>query len=124
MDVAWLGDTSSPGLGGNTVLAGHIALRDQGNGPFRYLYNLKSGDLVYVYTARNHYTYSVREQTVVAPNDPTVVGSTGRSQLTLLTCTGWDVETLTYTRRRAVFADLVEVTPSSSDETDGRLDRK
>ncbi len=112
MDIAWLGNTSSPGLGGNTVLAGHITVLYLGNGPFRHLYSLKSGDLVYVYTYKNIYTYSVREQAVIKTDDSSVVGPTDQPQLTLLTCTGWDDETLRYTKRRAVFADLVSVAPT------------
>ena len=112
MDIAWLGNTSSPGLGSNTVLAGHITVLYQGNGLFRYLYLLKPGDLVYVHTTWNVYTYSVREQAVVTPNDSRAVGPTDQSQITLLTCTGWDEQARQYTHRRAVYADLVSVSPS------------
>jgi LPXTG-site transpeptidase (sortase) family protein len=118
LDIAWLGDTSSPGLGSNTVLAGHITVLYLGNGPFRYLYRLKPGDLVYVYTDWNVYTYSIREQKVVRENDSSVVGPTDRSQVTLLTCTGWDEEALQYTDRRAVFADLVDTSSLVINQTD------
>jgi LPXTG-site transpeptidase (sortase) family protein len=117
-NIAWLGNTSSPGLGSNTVLAGHITVRYLGNGPFRYLSRLNPGDLVHVYTVWHIYTYSVREQAVVKINESTVVGPTEQSQLTLLTCTGWDDDTLQYTRRRAVFADLVGVSPITTEKTE------
>ena len=112
MDIAWLGNTSSPALGSNTVLAGHITVQHSSNGPFRYLYHLRPGDLVHVHTLRDVYTYAVRDQQVVMPNDSSVIGPTDGSQITLLTCTGWDEETRQYTHRRAVFADLVSVSPS------------
>jgi LPXTG-site transpeptidase (sortase) family protein len=109
LDIAWLGNTSSPGMGSNTALAGHVTTVYQGNGPFRYLARLEAGDLVHVYTEWNIYTYAVREHTVVKPNDSRVVGATEEAQLTLITCTGWNDEDRQYTSRRAVFADLVSV---------------
>jgi LPXTG-site transpeptidase (sortase) family protein len=109
LDIAWLGGTSSPGLGSNTVLAGHVTTVYQGNGPFRYLARLQAGDLVQVYTEWNIYTYAVREQMVVKSNDSRVVGATEEAQLTLITCTGWNDDDRGYTSRRTVFADLVGV---------------
>jgi LPXTG-site transpeptidase (sortase) family protein len=118
LDIAWLGGTSSPGLESNTVLAGHVTAMFLGNGPFRYLNSLHPGDLVRVYTEWNVYTYAVREQMVVKPNDSMVVGATEKAQLTLITCTGWNDEYGVYTSRRAVFADLVSV--DSLAEQDGQ----
>jgi hypothetical protein len=34
-EIAWLGGSSWPGLGSNTVLAGHVTIRDYGNGAKR-----------------------------------------------------------------------------------------
>ena len=110
-EVAWLGDTSWPGLGGNTVLAGHITVRGLGNGPFRYLENIKPDDEVTVYSEANKYTYKVREQVVVNETDMGVVLPTVGTQLTLITCTGWDDELDVYRFRRVVFADLVKAEP-------------
>jgi LPXTG-site transpeptidase (sortase) family protein len=118
LDIAWLGNTSSPGLGGNTVLAGHVTTVYQGNGPFRYLARLQPGDLVHVHTERYIYTYSAREQMVVKPNDSRVVGATEEAQLTLITCTGWNDEDRGYTSRRAVFADLVSVQSLAGEDGD------
>lgn len=110
-EVAWLGDTSWPGLGGNTVLAGHITVRGLGNGPFRYLENINPDDQMTVYTEANKYTYKVREQVVVNETDMGVVLPTVGTQLTLITCTGWDDELDVYRFRRVVFADLVKAEP-------------
>jgi LPXTG-site transpeptidase (sortase) family protein len=110
-EVAWLGNTSWPGLGGNTVLAGHITVRGLGNGPFRYLDNINPGDEVTVYTESNKYTYKVREQVVVNETDMGVVLPTVGTQLTLITCTGWDDVLDVYRFRRVVFADLDKTEP-------------
>lgn len=109
--VAWLGDTSWPGLGGNTALAGHVLLRGGQLGPFYYLEKMKPGEEIIIYTERNVYTYTVRERRVVAPTDMYVLDPTGSPQLTLITCTAWDAEAKTYTQRQVVFADLVNVVP-------------
>jgi len=110
-EIAWLGNSSWPGLGGNTALAGHVTVRGIGNGPFRYLDQLKTGDTLKVYTERAIYTYRVREQIVVGENDLWIVESTATSQLTLITCTDWNKDFQTYLKRLVVFADLEGSTP-------------
>lgn len=110
-EIAWLGNTSWPGLGSNTVLAGHITVRGLGNGPFRYLENISPGDQLTVYTEANKYTYQVREQVVVNETDMAVTLPTVGTQLTLITCTGWDDELDLYRFRRVVFADMVKAEP-------------
>lgn len=110
-EIAWLGNTSWPGLGANTVLAGHITVRGLGNGPFRYLEDVAPGDSVTLYTEENQYTYQVREQLVVNETDMGVVLPTVGTQLTLITCTGWDDELDIYRFRRVVMADLVKTEP-------------
>ena len=108
-EVAWMGDTSWPGLGGNTGLAGHIDLFNGEEGPFSRLGELKPGDQVILYTEQNLYTYVVREQVVVGDTDMSVIGQTEKPQLTLITCTGWDKELKLYLQRLVVFSDLLEV---------------
>jgi LPXTG-site transpeptidase (sortase) family protein len=112
-EVAWMGETSWPGLGGNTALAGHITLRDGGNGPFRYLEDIIPGDQVTLFTEKNIYTYQVREQRVVAQTDLSVVRPTDGTQLTLITCAGWDQTLRYYQDRLVVVADLVKVEPKA-----------
>ncbi len=108
-EIAWMGDTSWPGLGGNTGLAGHVDLADGSAGPFWNLKNLKPGDQVIVYTESKVYTYQVREQTVVDDTDLSVVAPTDSPQVTLITCTGWDAELYAYMKRLIVYADLKSV---------------
>lgn len=110
-EVAWMGDTSWPGLGGNTGLAGHVTLRDGRDGPFRYLGDLNGGELINLYTEENVYSYQVRAARIVEDNDFSVITKTDYSQLTLITCTEWDKDLGIYLKRIVVFADLVEVEP-------------
>jgi LPXTG-site transpeptidase (sortase) family protein len=110
-EVAWLGNTSWPGIGSNTVLAGHVTVRGLGNGPFRYLENLAVGDQVTLYTEEYAYTYTMREQIMVDETNLGVLLATTNPQLTLVTCTGWDTELEIYRYRMVVFADLAHTEP-------------
>ncbi len=110
-EIAWLGDTSWPGIGGNTALAGHVTLSGGGNGPFRYLSELRYGDSIFVQTAENVYQYMVQDSTVVEQTDIAVLEPTDESRLTLITCTEWDPETGFYMKRLVVEADLIQVRP-------------
>ncbi|HSQ26666.1 MAG TPA: sortase [Anaerolineales bacterium] len=110
-EVAWMGDTSWPGLGSNTGLAGHVDLANGDSGPFWNLGDLKAGDQVTVFTEHNQYTYMVRDSRIVPDSDLSVIEPTEKPQLTLITCAGWDAELKLYLLRLVVFADLVEVKP-------------
>jgi LPXTG-site transpeptidase (sortase) family protein len=110
-EVAWMGDSSWPGLGGNTALAGHVDLFDGSDGPFRYLSDLQPGDEVILYTEQNMYFYRVREQVVVGDDEMSVINDNGKPELTLITCTGWDDDLRVYLQRLVVFSDLVEIRP-------------
>lgn len=110
-EVAWLGGTSQPGLGGNTVLAGHITAREIGNGPFRFLNWLSPGEEIFVYTDQRIYLYRVREFRIVEARDGAVTAATENPQLTLVTCSTWDEQAESYVKRRVVYADLAKVIP-------------
>lgn len=110
-EIAWMGDTSWPGLGKNTGLAGHVTLNDGSNGPFRYLSDLRPGDIVTLYTERNIYTYAVREQFVSEDSDFSILEPSEKSQITLITCTNWDDDLKLYLNRLIVIADLDKVEP-------------
>lgn len=110
-EVAWMGNTSWPGLGSNTSLAGHVTVAGMGDGPFRHLDELPAGDVVILYTEKNMYTYNVRESLVTDDGDMTVTLPTGNPQITLITCVDWDQETRTYLERLVVVADLVRSEP-------------
>ncbi|MGB6420391.1 MAG: sortase, partial [Anaerolineales bacterium] len=110
-EIAWMGDTSWPGLGGNTGLAGHVTLKDGSDGPFKRLFDLASGEEVILHTEENIYTYRVREGVVVGAGDLTVTEPSEVSQLSLITCTGWDSGKREYQERLVVTAELVKVEP-------------
>jgi len=110
-EVAWLGDTSWPGLGSNTVLAGHVILNNGGHGPFRYLEDLSQGDEIYLYTQKNVYTYRVMELSQVEDTDTSVIQSSQDSRLTLITCTDWDNENRYYLKRLVATTRLIDSQP-------------
>lgn len=105
-EIAWMGSTSWPGLGGNTALAGHVTLRNGADGPFRYLETLRQGDEIRLYTEEALYIYRVRESLVVKDDDFSVVQPTKDSTLTLITCTGWNSDLGHYLERLVVRAVL------------------
>jgi LPXTG-site transpeptidase (sortase) family protein len=110
-EVAWMGNTSWPGLGGNTGLAGHITVAGMGDGPFRHLDELPKGELVLLYTEKNIYTYQVRESKVTDDGDMSVTAPTDNPQISLITCINWDQESRTYLNRLVVIADLINTEP-------------
>lgn len=110
-EVAWMGDTSWPGLGSNTGLAGHVTVAGMGDGPFRHLDELPVGELVLLYTEKNIYTYQVRESKITTDGDMTVVDPSADPQISLITCIDWDEESHTYLNRLVVIADLIRTEP-------------
>ena len=106
-----MGNTSWPGLGSNTALAGHVTVTGLGDGPFRHLDELQAGEVVILYTEKNVYTYNVRDHRVTDDGDMSVILATDNPQITLITCIDWDQESRTYLRRLVVFADLVRTDP-------------
>jgi LPXTG-site transpeptidase (sortase) family protein len=110
-EVAWMGDTSWPGLGSNTGLAGHVTVAGMGDGPFRHLDELQSGEVVILYTEKNIYTYSVRDRLVTDDGDMSVILPSENPQITLITCINWDQDAHTYLNRLVVMADLVRTEP-------------
>jgi sortase A len=105
--IAHLGGTANPGQKGNVVLAGHVTLK-RGAGPFLRLETLEAGDIAIVHASDRAYAYRVVSKKVVAPDDVSVVFPTSDPILTLLTCTGWDAATRSYTHRAAIICRLDE----------------
>jgi LPXTG-site transpeptidase (sortase) family protein len=108
-DVAALDDVPTQTTGNNLVFAGHVTVRNGSHGPFRYLFRLLPGDIVILEDEEYTYTYSVRDQILVYPEESSVLNDTPNLQLTLITCTTYDEETSTYLRRRIILADLEKV---------------
>ena len=110
-EIAWMGSTSWPGLGGNTGLAGHVTLRNGADGPFRHLEDLQANDVITVFTERNIFTYKVSQKKVVNDDDFSIVQPSQQPILTLITCTGWNRDLGHYLQRLVVVADLVDMKP-------------
>lgn len=110
-EVIWMGNTSWPGLGGNTGVSAHVTLGDGTDGPFRHLEDLKDGEIVKLYTEQNVYTYKVHDREVVSESDSSVLEPAEQAQLTLITCTDWHMGLGTYQKRLIVYSDLIEVQP-------------
>lgn len=108
-DVAALEDVPTQTTDNNLVFAGHVTVRNGSHGPFRYLFRLVPGDIVLLEDEDYIYTYSVRDQILVYPEESSVLNDTPNLQLTLITCTTYDEETSTYLRRRIILADLEKV---------------
>lgn len=78
-------ETAMVGDKGNCVIAGH---RNYTFGQyFNRLNEVSLGDMIYVDTATDTYSYSVTDIKVVEPEDLSVLESTDTEQLTLYTCT-------------------------------------
>ena len=112
-----MGNTSWPGLGSNTALAGHVTVAGMGDGPFRHLDELQNGEVVILYTEKNIYTYHVRESRVTDEEDMSVTLASDDPQVTLITCVDWDTESQTYVNRLVVFADLIRTVPITMGST-------
>jgi LPXTG-site transpeptidase (sortase) family protein len=110
-EIAWMGDTSWPGLGSNTGLAGHVTLRDGSEGPFHNLSELQIGDEVVVFTEEKIYTYQVTTLQEVERSELSVLDPTDKAQITLITCSDWNKELKTYMKRLVVYASLVAERP-------------
>ncbi len=108
-DVALLGNIPNQTSENNTVMAGHVTVRNGSHGPFRYLWKLNPGDQIQLQDENYTYKYVVRELLLVYPDETAVLEDSSTPQLTLITCTTWDEETLSYLRRRVIVADLEKV---------------
>lgn len=78
--VGHLPGTPMPGERGNVGLAGH---RDSF---FRPLRQIRTGDLITLRTSKGEFHYQVESTLIVSPENTEVLASSGRSELTLVTC--------------------------------------
>ena len=69
-----------PGMTGNAIIAGH---RDTF---FRKVHKLRAGDDIYILRDGNHYHYRVITRKIVQPTDLSVLRSSNKTELTLITC--------------------------------------
>lgn len=107
-EVGHLQGTASPGDASNIALAGHVTLARGGDGPFRYLSQLRQGDEVLVFAGEQLYRYVVQEVRVVSPEDVQVTFPTAEPTLTLITCANWNRERRVYDDRVIAIAKLAQ----------------
>jgi LPXTG-site transpeptidase (sortase) family protein len=108
--AGWLEGSSFPTWNGNSVLTSHVYLSNGLPGPFVDLGKLRYGEQVIVHAYGQKYTFEVRSNQVVAPNDDSAFKHEERPWLTLVTCKEYDQETNTYRKRVIVRSVLVSVT--------------
>lgn len=75
-----LENSVEPGMRGNAVIAGH---RDTF---FRKVHKLRPGDDIYVLRDGNRYHFTVTSRKIVRGNDLSVLRSSDKAELTLITC--------------------------------------
>jgi LPXTG-site transpeptidase (sortase) family protein len=109
--IGWLNGTAYPTWSGNSVLTGHVVNADGKPGVFAKLKSLGIGEYVFVYDSGYRYIYKVVSNTLVQPNDASVMNHKDKSFLTLITCDGYDAKTGTYLQRVVIGASLVDAQP-------------
>ena len=107
--AGWLEGSAFPSWNGNSVLTSHVYTANGLPGPFVNLNKLRFGDQVIVQAFGQKYIFEVRTNTIVSPNDRSVMKHEERPWLTLITCKNYDEETDTYKHRVVVRAVLVKV---------------
>jgi len=76
-------DSPLPGQPGNAAIAGH---RTTYGAPFNRIDELQTGDEIQVTTVQGSFTYEVREQLIVSPDQVEVLDDFGDDRLTLTAC--------------------------------------
>jgi len=117
-DVSWLSDdqvghmagSAFPTLKGNSVLTAHVWNAFDEPGPFHDLKDLRYDDEVKVESFGHVYTFRVRNNFLIEPDDlKSAFAKKSGTWITLLTCESYNTRTETYGLRRIVRAVLVQV---------------
>jgi len=93
--------------GSNIGLAGHVSLRDRGDGPFRWLEKLNTDDEIALALGEKTFLYRVTTTRTVPPDAIEVLDPAGEPTLTLITCTDWNWLKGEYEQRLVVTAIAV-----------------
>jgi LPXTG-site transpeptidase (sortase) family protein len=108
--VGWLEGTAYPTREGNTVLTAHGYTADGNAGPFSLLKDLKYGETIVIHLGGMKYTYAVRTNFTISPNNTYWLTRHEKLDwITLITCQQYDEKTKSYRFRRVVRAVLVSV---------------
>jgi len=108
-EAGWLEGSAFPSWNGNSVLTSHVYMSNGKPGPFVNLKRLKFGDQIIVHAFGQMYIFEVRTNTIVAPNDASVMKHEEKPWLTLITCKDYDEKTNSYLSRIVARAVLVKV---------------
>ena len=106
--AGWLEGTAFPTWAGNTVITSHVYQSNGLPGPFIDLKKLQYGDKVQIYAWGEVYTYEVRFNYLVKPDNMFPLQSEEYDWLTLFTCEQYDEQFDDYRYRRVIRAILVE----------------
>ena len=122
-DLSWLSGqagyldgTAFPTRPGNSALTGHAYLPDGAPGPFQRIGDLLWDDEIIVHAYGQQAVYRVREARSAVPADLSPLAHETYPWVTLLTCSRFDPETQSYSRRlvvRAVLAQIVTAPDAS-----------
>ena len=107
--AGWLAGSAFPSWNGNSVLTSHVYLSNGLPGPFVNLNKLKFGDKIIVRAYGQKFTFEVRTNTVVEPNDASILKHEKSPWVTLVTCKEFDQKTNKYLKRVVVRAVLLKV---------------
>jgi LPXTG-site transpeptidase (sortase) family protein len=113
--VVHYGSTALPGQKGNAVIFGHSSGVAWAPGSYKFVFTLLDkvhpGQQISLDYQGKRYVYAVTDSQVVAPTDMQVLGSkSGKSQLTLITCTPVG----TSKNRLVVHADQIHPDPAGN----------
>jgi LPXTG-site transpeptidase (sortase) family protein len=107
--AGWLEGSAFPSWSGNSVLTAHVYLASGLPGPFVNLNKMKFGEKIIIHAYGQKYTFEVQSNTIIEPNDKSVMKHEEKPWLTLVTCKDYDEKTKTYKSRVVVRAVLVRV---------------
>jgi LPXTG-site transpeptidase (sortase) family protein len=117
--AGWLRGTAYPTMAGNSAITGHVYLSNGAPGIFVDVHKLAYGDKIILHAYGQKFTYEVRENKQVKPNDTSVLKREDKAWVTLLTCQGYNEASNTYTTRVAVRAVLLKIeTEDTTSPTD------
>ena len=108
--AGWLEGSAFPTWNGNSVLTSHVYLSNGLPGPFVNLGNLKYGEKIIIRAFGQKYTFEVRSNNIVEPDDQSAFRHEEKPWLTLITCREYDEKTNSYRKRVVVRAVLINVT--------------
>jgi LPXTG-site transpeptidase (sortase) family protein len=107
--AGWLEGSAFPSWNGNSVITSHVYLSNGLPGPFVDLGKLKYGEKVIIHAYGRKYSFEVRSNEIVEPNDTSAFRHEENPWLTLVTCREYDEGTNTYRKRVVIRAVLVKV---------------